>query len=101
LTKPVYPSKLDTIAGGGLYVGEKKIEVIAREVKEEASIPIHLSLLRLKAYRTVSYHITHSFLGNQGSYPYVLYVYKIELPETFVLIPNNGKVDEFITMTES
>lgn len=101
MTKAVCPGHLGTIAGGGLHVGEKKSDAMAREAQEEASIPLDLSRSRMKACGTVSYHRARSFLGNAGSYPIVSYVYEMELPETFVPEPNDGEVDEFITMTES
>ena len=101
MTKPVYAGKLDTVAGGGLHLGEKKVDVVAREAQEEASIPLDLSISRLQACETVSYHIAHSFCGNPGSYSTVLFVCEMEQPESFVPKPNDGEVDEFITMTES
>jgi 8-oxo-dGTP pyrophosphatase MutT (NUDIX family) len=101
MAKPMHPGKLDTIAGGGLRVGEKAIDAMAREAAEEASIPVDFSLSHLKACGTVSYQLSYSFLNNPGSFPHVLYVYEMELPEDFVPQPNDGEVDEFVTMTES
>lgn len=100
-TKAVYPRKLDTAAGGSLRAGEKKFDTMTRKAKEEANIPLELSTLHMKARGSVSFHTSHSFLGNPGSYPHVLYAYEMELPEGFAPKPNNGEVDEFIAMTES
>lgn len=101
MAKAMHPGKLDTLAGGGIKVGESALDAMAREAEEEAGIPAEYSRSHLKACGTVSYHLSYSFLNNPGSFPHVLFAYEMELPEDFVPYANDGEADGFVTMSES
>lgn len=101
MSKKMHPGKLDTLAGGGVKVGERAIDAMAREAKEEADIPIEYSLRHLKACGTVSYQLSYSFLNNPGSFPHIIFAFEMELPQDFMPYPSDGEVADFITMSEA
>ncbi|KAL6408466.1 thiamine pyrophosphokinase-related protein [Ilyonectria robusta] len=100
-TRPIHPGKLDTLAGGGIKVGEPIIDAMVREAFEEASIPKDFSTSHLRPCGIVSYHLSYSHLNNPGSFPHALHVFEMELPADMIPKPNDGEVSEFVTMTES
>jgi 8-oxo-dGTP pyrophosphatase MutT (NUDIX family) len=101
MTKVMHPGKLDTVAGGGIRVGEKAIDAMAREALEEAGIPEDFSFSHLKACGAISYHLSYSFLNSPGSFPHVVFAYEMEMPGDMIPKPNDGEASEFVTMTES
>lgn len=89
--KQVAPNKLDHIVGGGLPIGLSVFENLVKEAQEEANIPIEY-LQQAKAVNGISYcRQTGPKLRRD-----TIFVYDLELPESFV--PNNedGEVEDFM-----
>ncbi|KAI1145034.1 NUDIX hydrolase domain-like protein [Nemania diffusa] len=101
MKKRMHPGKLDTMAGGGLKLGEKPLDAMARETFEEANIPTEFSLSHLKPCGVISYHLDYSFLNNPLSIPHVLHVFEMELPADLIPNPNDGEVSSFLSMSEA
>lgn len=98
--RKVHPSTLDMMAGGGIEDGEEPLEAAIREAHEEAGILPEYSAQHLEPCGTVSYHLSWSHSNSPGSFPHVVYLFKINLSNIERLV-NNNEVDGFEPMTES
>ncbi|KAI2625591.1 hypothetical protein GGR54DRAFT_629157 [Hypoxylon sp. NC1633] len=75
MKKRMHPGKLDTMAGGGMKLGERVLDAMARETLEEANIPVEFSLSHLKPCGV--------------------------LPADLIPKPNDGEVSVFVSMNEA
>lgn len=89
-TKPNWPSKWDSMVGGGMSSGSSAFQTALAEAGEEAPIPADL-LSNLKPSGGISFF----FENERGLYPSVEYVYDLELPAHFVPRNSDGEVDAF------
>ncbi len=90
LNKPEYPGKLDHIVAGGIPAGLSAWDVILKECQEEANIPPAL----VRRARPVSL-ISYLKDVNYRRYRDLIFVYDLELPETFIPHNTDGEVAEF------
>jgi 8-oxo-dGTP pyrophosphatase MutT (NUDIX family) len=89
-TKPVDPGMLDNLVGGGMTAGLTQEQVLVKEAWEEAGIPAGLARTAtrggmVKILREVP----------EGVQSEVIYVYDLELPESFQPANQDGEVSEF------
>ena len=90
LDKPEYPGKLDHIVAGGIPAGLSAWDVVIKECQEEANIPPHLAR-RARPVSLISY--MHDQGARRGRS--LIFVYDLELPETFVPQNTDGEVAAF------
>jgi len=90
-TKQTWPGMLDHIVAGGQPHGISPQENVVKECGEEAGIPPALAAAAVPA-GAVSYSCMYK--GNLKRD--VMFVYDIELPESFVPQPQDGEVEEFM-----
>jgi 8-oxo-dGTP pyrophosphatase MutT (NUDIX family) len=88
--KHAYPGQLDNLVAGGQPVGIGLAENLAKEAREEASIPPEL-IARARPVGCVSYCQETA----EGLRPDVLFCYDLELPADFKPINTDGEVVEF------
>ena len=89
-SRPVAPGKLDQITAGGLPFGHEPFENVIKECAEEANIPKSLSS-QANFIHTLRYHAE----DERGTKPDYLYVYDLELPESFIPQSNDGEAESF------
>lgn len=90
LTKPEHPGKLDHIVAGGIPAGLSAWDVVIKECREEANIPPELA----RHARPVSL-ISYMIDVNARRHRDLIFIYDLELPETFVPQNTDGEVAEF------
>jgi 8-oxo-dGTP pyrophosphatase MutT (NUDIX family) len=88
--KHAYPGQLDNLVAGGQPVGLGLAENLAKEAREEASIPPEL-IARARPVGCISYCQE----VDEGLKPDVLFCYDLELPADFVPVNTDGEVVEF------
>ena len=89
--KHTYPGMLDNTVAGGQPMGIGLLENLAKECKEEASIPEEL------ARRSVPVGaITYCMEAEDGLKPDVQFCYDLELPANFVPRNTDGEIAEFM-----
>lgn len=89
-SKPTYPGMLDNMVAGGQPLGLSPFENMQKECWEEAGIPSDLSK-NLKSVGAISYF--HQL--DEGLKPDQIFLYDLELPESFEPVPTDGEVDSF------
>lgn len=89
-TKQTYPAMLDNMVAGGQPLGLSPVENMQKECGEEAGIPLSLSV-NLKSVGTISYF--HQL--DDGIKPDQIFLYDLELPESFTPTPTDGEVESF------
>lgn len=97
--RKVHPEKLDMMAGGGIKDGEMPRDAAIREAVEETGIDREYLDEHLEARDTVSYHLTWSHSNAHGSFPHVVYLFRVKLQD---ITPDkvNNEVDGFKLMRE-
>jgi len=90
LTKPEHPGKLDHLVAGGIPAGLSAWDVIIKECQEEANISPELA----RHARPVSL-ISYMLDANLRRHRDLIFIYDLELPETFVPQNTDGEVAEF------
>ncbi len=90
LTKPEHPGKLDHIVAGGIPAGLSAQEVIIKECQEEANIPPELAR-RARPVSLISYMLDADCRRHRD----LIFIYDLELPETFIPQNTDGEVAEF------
>jgi 8-oxo-dGTP pyrophosphatase MutT (NUDIX family) len=90
LTKPEHPGKLDHIVAGGISAGLSAWDVIVKECAEEANIPPELAR-RARPVSLISYLLDAQLRRHRD----LIFIYDLELPETFVPQNTDGEVAEF------
>lgn len=99
-TKQTSPGKLDHLVAGGQPFDLTPLENVIKECEEEAGIPKHLAE-RARPAGAVSYEylVTESDVlwgGATGLKRDCLFVYDLQLPESFVPENKDGEVQEFM-----
>ncbi len=92
--KHAFPGQLDNLVAGGQPVGISLSENLAKEAREEASIPPEL-IARARPAGCVSYCQEIA----EGLRPDVLFCYDLELPADFQPVNTDGEVVEFYLWT--
>ncbi|MBN2393432.1 MAG: DUF4743 domain-containing protein [Anaerolineae bacterium] len=90
LDKPEHPGKLDHIVAGGIPAGLNAWDVVIKECQEEANIPPELAQ-RARPVSLISYMIDANLRRHRD----LIFIYDLELPETFVPQNTDGEVAEF------
>lgn len=90
LNKPEHPGKLDHLVAGGIPAGLTAREVIVKECHEEANIPPELAHTACPV-SLISYMIDI----NSRRHRDLIFIYDLELPDTFVPQNTDGEVAEF------
>jgi 8-oxo-dGTP pyrophosphatase MutT (NUDIX family) len=90
-SKPIDPGMLDNLVGGGMTAGLTPEQVLLKEAWEEAGIPAGLARTAtrggmVKILREVP----------EGVQSEVIYVYDLQLPDSFQPKNQDGEVSEFI-----
>ncbi len=88
--KHAFPGKLDNLVAGGQPVGIGLAENLAKEAREEASIPPEL-IAKARPVGCISYCQE----TDEGLRPDVLFCYDLELPADFQPVNTDGEVVEF------
>jgi len=96
-TKSKYPGMLDHIVAGGQPAGLSLLDNAVKECMEEAGIPEEMARSGLQATGAVSYE-TYSPKHDTITRA-VLFNYDLELPTSFVPVPQDGEVQEFFLWT--
>ena len=92
--RPRYPGKLDQMVAGGMTAYQSPQQVMKRECKEEAGVPMTLAeTLKSVGLVTLCHHNSKGQLRRE-----ILYTYDLELPETFQPCNQDGEVEEFQLM---
>ena len=93
--RPRYPGKLDQMVAGGMTAYQSPQQVMKRECKEEAGVPMTLAeTLKSVGLVTLCHHNSKGQLRRE-----ILYTYDLELPETFQPCNQDGEVEEFQLMS--
>ena len=92
-TKQTWPSRLDSLAAGGLAAGMLPKQAMINECIEEAGIDIHCLEENLQAVSAVSY--TGFNDDGWGLKRDVLFCFDLQLPQTFVPSPVDGEMESF------
>ena len=92
-TKPIDPGMLDNLVGGGIPSGLSVFDTLVKEAWEEAGIPAELACTAtrggmVKILREVP----------EGVQSEVIYVYDLQLPESFQPKNQDGEVSEFMLL---
>ncbi len=90
LNKPEHPGKLDHLVAGGIPAGLSAWDVVIKECHEEANVPPELAQ-RARPVSLISYMID----ANCRRHRDLIFIYDLELPETFVPQNTDGEVAEF------
>lgn len=88
--KPEHPGKLDHVVAGGIPAGLSTWEVIIKECQEEANIPPELAQ-RARPVSLISYMLDAGGRRHRD----LIFIYDLELPESFVPQNTDGEVAEF------
>jgi 8-oxo-dGTP pyrophosphatase MutT (NUDIX family) len=88
--RPADPGKLDNLIGGGQPIGLSIEENLCKEAAEEAGIDPALALTATRS-ATIHYHLDRP----DGMRRDTLFVYDLELPESFVPQNTDGEVASF------
>lgn len=88
--KPEFPNKLDHIVAGGIPAGLSARDVVVKECREEANIPPSLAR-RAHPVSLISYLVDENARRKRS----LIFVYDLELPETFVPENTDGEVASF------
>ena len=88
--KKLDPGKFDNLVAGGVAAGHTPFETIIKESEEEAALP---SALAAQARQVARF--TYNMERPEGLRRDVIYVYDLELPESFVPSPADGEVESF------
>ena len=92
--RPRYPGKLDQMVAGGMTAYQSPQQVMKRECREEAGVPMTLAeTLKSVGLVTLCHHNSKGQLRRE-----ILYTYDLELPETFQPCNQDGEVEEFQLM---
>lgn len=89
----IEPGKLDNLIGGGLPIGLSMEQNLCKEAKEEAGIDAPMALTA-KLIRTIDYLLELP----DGSRNDSLFIYDLELPDTFTPQNTDGEVAAFHLM---
>jgi 8-oxo-dGTP pyrophosphatase MutT (NUDIX family) len=93
--KPTDPGKLDNFAAGGLTAGELPDACAARELWEEAGVPVELS----RHARGTGEKIRSVRPVKRGVHDEILLCYDVEVPTVFVPSCQDGEVAEFLLLS--
>jgi len=91
--RPADPGKLDNMIGGGQPIGLTMEENLCKEAKEEAGIEASLATTARLA-KTLSYQLER----HDGMRRDTLFIYDLELPESFTPQNTDGEVASFTLM---
>lgn len=86
-TKQTWPGMMDNFVGGALADGVGVLETAVKEAAEEANVPECLAS-ELRPAGSVSF----LHLSQRGIHNNTLFIYDLELPETFLPSNNDGEV---------
>ena len=89
--KAVAPGKLDNLIAGGQPAGLGIMENLVKEAAEEADVPEALAR-QARSVGVLSYMTDWGELGSKDD---VLFLYDLELPETFTPRNTDGEVERF------
>jgi len=92
--REVEPGKLDNLIGGGQPIGLSIDENLVKEAKEEAGIEVELARTA-KSVRKLSYKVDRP----EGFRDDTLFLYDLELPESFTPVNKDGEVAKFHLMS--
>ena len=93
---------MDNTVAGGLTTGEKAIECLVREAREEASLPESIVRGNARPCGTVTYfHIRDERAGGETGLcqPECQYVYDLELPPVVIPVPDDNEAEHFRLLT--
>ncbi len=90
LNKPEHPGKLDHLVAGGIPAGLSARDVIIKECHEEANVPPELAQCA-RPVSLISYRLDADCRRHRD----LIFIYDLELPETFVPQNTDGEVAEF------
>ncbi len=90
--KAAWPGLLDQIVGGGQPANLSPMENVLKESAEEANIPPAL------AAKAQDCGILHYMVDWNGLHNDVMFVFDLELPESFIPHPVDGEVESFTLM---
>jgi 8-oxo-dGTP pyrophosphatase MutT (NUDIX family) len=96
--KQMCPGMLDNTVAGGVTVGEKPLDCLVREAKEEASLPEEIVRRNARACGTVTYfHVKDDSAGGAKGLcqPECQYVYDLELSADVVPMPDDNEAEDF------
>lgn len=88
--KKLDAGKFDNLVAGGVAAGHTPFETIIKESEEEASLPSSLAAQARQVAR-----FAYNMERPEGLRRDVIYVYDLELPESFVPSPADGEVKSF------
>lgn len=86
-SKQTWPNMMDNFVGGALADGVGVLETAVKEAAEEANVPEWLAS-ELRPAGSVSF----LHLSQRGIHNNTLFIYDLEMPETFVPSNNDGEV---------
>lgn len=90
LDKPEFPGKLDHIVAGGIPASLSAMDVVIKECREEANIPPELAR-QARPVSLLSYMVDEDVRRKRS----LVFVYDLELPESFVPENTDGEVASF------
>lgn len=88
--KAVAPGELDNLVAGGIPAGLDAEQCLLKEAEEEASLPPELAVQARRTGR-----ISYILSNDEGLRRDVLHIYDLDLPESFIPIPNDDEVERF------
>ncbi|KAI1173354.1 NUDIX hydrolase domain-like protein [Nemania sp. FL0916] len=102
--KQTFPSMLDNTVGGGLMADEDALGCLAREAREEASLPEAWVREHARPVSTISYFSIRDLRAGGPLevgllQPATQILYDLEMPPDMIPLPSDGEVAEFLLWT--
>ncbi|EPS36584.1 hypothetical protein H072_9849 [Dactylellina haptotyla CBS 200.50] len=94
-TKRLWPNLLDNAVTGGIPSGEKPIDTVIRESREEANLSEEYTRSHAKFIRMVTYSPENILNLKGGVMHHRLFVYEIELENGVVPTPDGQEVENY------
>lgn len=92
--RPIEPGKFDNMVAGGLPFGLDPMSNLIKESAEEAGVPESLAR-QARPVGAIAYRMVHQGFLRQDT----LFVYDLELPETFQPTNTDGEIADFRLMS--
>ena len=93
MTKPMFPGQLDNMVAGGWPVGLTLQENVVKECAEESGMPESMAS-RAQPVGVMTYVMEIE----TGLRRHAMYLYDLEVPDSFVPEPVDGEVDSFMRL---